>query len=533
MWEQDWALLGIEPTTELAAIKKAYALKLRTTRPDDDAQAYQALRGAYERVQQWLKWQRDEAAAQADVVAPPPTPPVPVTAPPALDEPTEHVVQPRHLIDELELRWRRSGEPALMHGWAEVRRELGQQPLSRQAEFSVAFAHWVLNLQNLPDEFLKALDAHFGWLNDFRTERQLGPALAQALHEALDGRLRPRAVDPAVLALAAPLRWLQSLRSSGGNAWKLSWLFFLLQPLIARNQILLGPEWLRQLGLDLEAQRWLKDGVKQGVWARVGLVAALVFAAGVAMFNDAVIAGGHTVTWFFMTTLVLFGGLFAGAFVNGGPTLTTPKRRWALPLDIWRRGQMQPLLALVWLLFAAWLAYLDAATDANPTPGGLLSVLPPWAYGWASMGFAVSGLFVAWPLDGLRGCVVGGLAALVGYLATQALNAWLPPVSCVLLGAAWMLWAAAVHEGRLPAPTPVRWLLRPMLNSFALADRWTYSMAVMPLAACSAWAVLNDGAASPLRLFMIWMLAILLVAWLQGKAEAWGLRRMPAADAAA
>lgn len=52
MWEQDWALLGIAPTTELAAIKKAYALKLKTTRPDDDAAAYQALRGAYERAQQ-------------------------------------------------------------------------------------------------------------------------------------------------------------------------------------------------------------------------------------------------------------------------------------------------------------------------------------------------------------------------------------------------------------------------------------------------------------------------------------------------
>lgn len=53
MWEDDWALLGIEPTTELAVIKKAYALRLKVTRPDDDADAYQALRGAYERLQQW------------------------------------------------------------------------------------------------------------------------------------------------------------------------------------------------------------------------------------------------------------------------------------------------------------------------------------------------------------------------------------------------------------------------------------------------------------------------------------------------
>ena len=541
MWEQDWALLGIEPTTELAAIKKAYALKLRTTRPDDDAEAYQALRGAYERVQQWLKWQLQEAAAQADEVpaaaAPPPpmppTPPAPEVAQPAFDEPPANVVQPRHLIDELELRWRRSGEPALMHGWAEARRELDQQPLNRQAEFSVAFAQWALNLQSLPDEFLKALDAHFGWLNDFRTERQLGPALAQALHEALDGRLRPRPVDPAVRALAAPLLGLQAQRQAGRSGWRLQLLFFLLHPLLARARGMLGAQWLRQLGLDLEAQRWLGEGVKRGLWMRVTLASALVYAACLAMFGDAIIAGGHGVTWLVGTGLLMIGGLFAGALLNDGPTLTTPKRRLALPLVRWRQHRSQPVLGLVWLLFAAWLAWLDASLDTRAPSdfGGLLSLLPAWAYGPAAVAFAAGGLLLAWPLDPLHGCVVGGLAALVGYLATQALGAWLPLPACLAIGAAWMLWAGAVQEDRLPAPTPVRWLLRPMLNSFALVDRWTYSVAVLPLAACTAWAVVNDGQVSPLRIFVVWVLGILAVAGLQRKAQAWGLRLMPDVDA--
>ncbi|HEX3029193.1 MAG TPA: J domain-containing protein, partial [Clostridia bacterium] len=43
-----WEVLGIEPTNEVSAIKKAYAAKLKLHHPEDDPEGYQRLREAYD-----------------------------------------------------------------------------------------------------------------------------------------------------------------------------------------------------------------------------------------------------------------------------------------------------------------------------------------------------------------------------------------------------------------------------------------------------------------------------------------------------
>jgi hypothetical protein len=43
-----WDELGIAPIADLAAIRRAYAARLKQTRPDDDPEGFRSLRAAFE-----------------------------------------------------------------------------------------------------------------------------------------------------------------------------------------------------------------------------------------------------------------------------------------------------------------------------------------------------------------------------------------------------------------------------------------------------------------------------------------------------
>ncbi len=58
-----WAVLGIGPTTDVRRIKEAYAARLKRAHPEDDAQAFQQLREAYEAALALARWEELQGAS--------------------------------------------------------------------------------------------------------------------------------------------------------------------------------------------------------------------------------------------------------------------------------------------------------------------------------------------------------------------------------------------------------------------------------------------------------------------------------------
>lgn len=56
-----WDILGIQPTSDEREIRRAYAKKLKITRPEDDAEGYQALRAAFDQALELAPYQQTQA----------------------------------------------------------------------------------------------------------------------------------------------------------------------------------------------------------------------------------------------------------------------------------------------------------------------------------------------------------------------------------------------------------------------------------------------------------------------------------------
>ncbi len=142
-----WEVLGIEETADSRAIRRAYAARLKATRPEEDATAFQLLTDAFE----WAcadarRLQNEQAAAERPSAGPPSTEPEPSV--PAPDAPLPELGKP---LD---------AEPAPADGSAPATAD-GSEGEERSFAFGPFFEALAEEIRKRDPKHLRAwLDAH-------------------------------------------------------------------------------------------------------------------------------------------------------------------------------------------------------------------------------------------------------------------------------------------------------------------------------------------------------------------------------------
>jgi hypothetical protein len=530
MNEQVWSELGIAPTQDLQAIRKAYALRLRVTRPDDDAQAYQRLRAAYEWAQQWARRSRapleaDEAEYEPEVFEQPAA----AEAAEVADAEVATVVDRQDLLGWIErLRTSMSSQAA----WDEIRPQLFALPLHLQAEASVRFADLVIGAPQLPVSVVEALETHFAWRDDFRVAQQLGVQRAHALHDVLELRVARAISDPEKLQHFAPLLHLQHLRRQSRDMAAFWFAMRMGDPLL---QLLLRPEVRKGRPLVAGQDAPISSGWLV-YWAGVARVVPLVLLLLLALKPEFVpvfwqevgptVPGDHPM-------LIILKLLFVGAapVILALGALLVPFTIFILATIVrifaWQALHTRQLLPESW---ARWRAHPRLAWFGLAMLAGMAVALSCGGFSGDAHGSAVAlvivGALLAWPREASHGAVALGtmfvmnlvihrLAMPTGAQALNVLLNWVP------------LWVLGGYRVYLLGPNArgAAVFFRPVTNSLHLADRFGYKLALAPALIASAVAVCVDHVGAG-AIFLSWVFSILGLAWLQNRLMTAAIREM-------
>ncbi len=168
-----WTTLGIAPTRDRTAVRRAYAERLKQTHPEDDPEGFQALRQAYEIA---LAQIARAAAAEAQS-APPPPEPAPTSA--TVDE--ARIVEdpspaepPAPAVDPFALHWAAcqalerlvgegADEAALRAALAVVLASPVMENLTVRSNTEIGLARMILARAPRADSLIAPAADYFGW----------------------------------------------------------------------------------------------------------------------------------------------------------------------------------------------------------------------------------------------------------------------------------------------------------------------------------------------------------------------------------
>ena len=424
-----WEVLGLEPTGDVLAIKKAYAGLLKKNRPDEQPEAYQALRQAYEWALSEAEWRRQSPEEETDEGEPIAWPSesthgeaVHPDAAPEAFEPFGDLSFESDRADALLNRWADRLLQCEAYQaeacWRELSHEIENLPLEEQTAASALFADFVLQHEALHTAVLASMARHFRWGRDYRDAERLGAYRLAQLRERLvqdaptvlrDAQQVERATE--VLRLS----WV--LEHQGKLA---AWLYAALAgPHLGRLKARMDDTQRRGLGIPF--LRWEAIGTAARIGAFVQLLTALICALAFVDLlappgkdlSNWVAAGSPMALGVWYLAWLLAGWLPSGDFVHS-----------KLSAVSWRRTDIDRIIAINFLpLMLAGIARsasefpaLQAAYPVLGLVSAAVMVLTFFLLAWPEekeerqIFFPMLGVF-AFVLTGMTGMQDAGLVA--------------------------------------------------------------------------------------------------------------------------